>query len=105
MRRHIGRQKMKPLHLRSPGNQLRPVEHTGVIESADLDEHSRRRALRACSEMDSASPAEMSGRRPRAIVLIERSGGALGELEAVSANRHEEIACAARNRLACPAVA
>ena len=42
---------------------------------------------------------------PGRFVLIEGSGGALGELEALSVNRHEEIACAARNRLACPAVA
>src|SRR5438132_5593999 len=104
MRGHIGRQKMKFLHLRGPGNQLRPFEHTGVIESADLDEHSPRRALRACSEMDTASLAEMSGRRPRAIIFIERFGSALRELEALSVNRHEKIACAARNRLACPAV-
>ena len=32
---HIGRQKMKLLHLRSPGNQFRPFEHTRVVESAD----------------------------------------------------------------------
>jgi hypothetical protein len=31
MCRHIGRQKMKLLHLRSPGNHLRPFEHTGIV--------------------------------------------------------------------------
>src|SRR5207247_1448046 len=105
MCRHIGRQKMKLLHLRSPGNHLRPFEHHGVVESADLDEHSPRRAIRACREVDSASLAEMSSRRPRAILLIEGSRRALGELEALCFNRHVEIACAARNRLARPAVA
>ena len=83
---------MKLLHLRSPGNQLRPFEHAGVVESADFDEHSPRRALRARSEMDSTSPAEMSSRRPRAIILVEGSGSALGELESLRVNRHEKIA-------------
>src|SRR5580765_1553473 len=105
MCRHTRRQKMKLLHFRSPGNELRPFEHTGVVERADLDEHSTRRAIRACSEMNSASLAKMSGRRPRAIVLVEGSGRALGELEALRLDRHEEIPCAARNRLARPAVA
>src|SRR5204863_5481318 len=102
---HIGRQKMKLLHLCSPGNQLRPFIHTGVVERAHLDEHSRRRALRACGEMNSASLAEMPGRRSRAIILVEGSRGALGELEALCVNRHEKIAGATRNRLARPAVA
>src|SRR6266540_2688091 len=105
MCRHIGRQEMKLLHLRSPGNQLRPLEHARVVESADLNEHSPRRALRACREVDSASLAEMSSRSPRVILLIEGSRRALGELEALCFNRHVEIACAARNRLARPAVA
>jgi len=102
---HIGRQKMKLLHLRSPCNQFRPFEHTRVVESADLDEDRPRPTIRACSELDSANLAEMPCRRPRAILLIEGSGGALGELEPVSVNSHEEIACAARYHLARPAVA
>src|SRR5436190_14151391 len=63
-------------------------EHTGVIESADLDQHSRRRALRACAEMDTASLAEMSGGRSRAIIFIEGPGSPFGELEALSVNGH-----------------
>jgi hypothetical protein len=55
--------------------------------------------------MDAASLAEMPGRGPRAIIFIERSGSALGELEPLSVNRHEEIACAAGNHLARLAVA
>src|ERR1700722_14039124 len=55
--------------------------------------------------MHSASRAEMPRRRPRAIFLVEGSGGALGEQEALSVNRHEEIASASRNLLASKAVA
>ena len=54
--------------------------------------------------MHSARLAEVAGRRPRTIPLVERLGGALGELERLSVNRHEEIACAARNHLARPTV-
>jgi len=54
--------------------------------------------------MDSADLAEMSCRRPGAIILVEGSGGTLGELEALRVNRHEEIPCPARNRLARPAI-
>src|SRR5262245_10990984 len=102
---HIGWQKVKLLHLGSPGNQLRPFEHTRVVERADLDEHSPGRELRACRELDSASPAEMSSRRTRTILLIEGSGGALSELESLGINRHKEIARASGYHLARPAVA
>jgi len=105
MGRHIAGQKMKLLHLGSPGDDFRPFKHTGVVERADLDEHRRRSALRACGQMDSASLAEMPGRRPGAIILVEGSGSAPGKLEALRVNGHEEIPCAARNRLARPAVA
>jgi hypothetical protein len=47
----------------------------------------------------------MPCRRPRAILLIEGSGSALGELEPLSVNRHEEIAGATRNHLARQTVA
>jgi len=96
---------VKPLHLGSPGHQLRSLKDTRIVESADFDEHSTRCTFRACSEMNSASLAEMPCRRPGAIPLIERSGGALGELEALSVNRHEEIAGTSRNHLASKAVA
>ena len=96
---------MKLLHLRSPGDQLRPFEHPGVVESADLDEHRPQGTLRACREVDAASLAEVPGGRPCAILLVEGFWGALGELEGSSVNRHEEIARAARNRLARPAIA
>src|SRR6476661_3828732 len=96
---------MKLLHLGSPGHQLGSFEHTRVIESADLDEHGCRREFRACGQLDSASLAEMSGRRPRAILLVEGSRGAFGKLETLGVNRHEEIAAATRNLLTRQAVA
>src|SRR4051812_16885994 len=104
MRRHIGRHKMKLLHLRSPGYQLRPFEQTRVIQSADLDEHGCRCAFRACRELDSASLAKMSGRSPRPILLVEGSGSPLRKLKPLSVNRHEEIAGTTRNHLAGQAV-
>jgi hypothetical protein len=67
----IGRQEMKLLHLGSPGHQLRPFEDAWVIEGADLDEDGGWGTIRARSEMDPASPAEVSSGRARAIVLIE----------------------------------
>jgi hypothetical protein len=53
---------------------------------------------------EGASLAKMPCRRPLAILLVEGSGAVLGELEPLSANRHEEIPCAARNRSAHPVV-
>ena len=89
---HIAGQKMKLLHLGSPCHQLRPFEYTGVVQGADLDEHSRRRALRTGCEMDPASFAEMSRRRAQTITLVEGTGRAFGELEFLRGNRNEKIA-------------
>ena len=83
---------MKLLHLGSPGHQLRSLEHAGLVERADLDEHSTRRKLRARGEVDSANLAEVPGGGARTVLLIERSGGAFGELETLGINRHEQIA-------------
>src|SRR3954465_15291335 len=96
---------MKLLHLGSPGNQFRPFEQTRIIERAVFDQNLARGAHRACRELDSASLAEMSGGRPRAIFLIEGSRAALCELETQSVNHHEEIACATRDHLTGQAVA
>jgi hypothetical protein len=73
MCRDIGREEMKFLHLGGPGDQLRTFKHAGLVESADLDEHSSRRAVRARGEVDSAGFAEMSSGRARVIILIEGS--------------------------------
>lgn len=100
MRRHVGRQQVKLLHLRGPGDQLRALEHTRVVERADLDEDAARCALRARGEVHAASRAEMPGRGPVAILLVEGGGVALRELETLRGHRHEEIARAAGNFLA-----
>src|SRR5437899_12315229 len=96
---HIGWQQVELLHLGSPGNHLRAVEQTGVIESADLDEHRAGRTLGARGKMDSATVTEVPYRPPRMVLVGERSRGSAGKLKRTGVHCGEEISCAARNHL------
>ena len=96
---------MEFLHLRSPGNHLRSVEHTGIIESSDLDQDGAGSTLGTCGEMDSAGLAEVPDGRPGMVLLRERPGGTFRKLKRLSVHRHEKIARATGNRLARATVA
>jgi hypothetical protein len=104
IRGHVGWQQVKLLHLRSPGDDLRAFENTGVIESADLNEDRTGRTLRARGQMDSANLTEVSCRTPRMIVVGERAGISGGKLKRLGVDRHEEISCPARNHLTGAAI-
>jgi hypothetical protein len=101
----IGWQQMELLHFRSPGNHLRAIEHTGVIESSDLNQDGTWSTLRTCGEMDSAVLAEVPRGRPGMVPVGERLRSPFRELKRLSFNRHEKVPGATGNSLARPTVA
>src|SRR5262249_11334655 len=79
--RHVRWQQMKLLHLGSPSDQLRTLEHAGVVKGANLDEDSARRAFGMRRQVDSTGRAEGPCRRSGKVLLVEGTWGALGKLE------------------------